>query len=109
MVIFLSQIIKQLYSKNNLEEKTVSLNGYFDYAVLHMHKQKITCCPFYSFLHLQVLLSRWAPPSRSNVTILHLLVYRWPILIYCSGKKWDFKIFRFPPYKINVFPLKPLT
>ena len=43
MVIFSSyllfQIIKQLYSKNNLEEKTLSLYGYHHYAVLHMHKK----------------------------------------------------------------------
>ena len=35
---FLPQIIKQLYPKSNLEEKTLSLYGYHhDYAVLHMH------------------------------------------------------------------------
>ena len=37
---FHSQIIKQLYSRNNLEEKTVSLYVYHHYAVLHMHTKK---------------------------------------------------------------------
>ena len=34
-----------------------------------------------------------------NIAILHLLVYCRPILIYFSGKKRDFQIFRFPPLK----------
>ena len=37
-------------------------------------------------------LSKHTP---SNVAILHLLVYSGSILIYFSGQKLDFKIFRF--------------
>ena len=42
---FLSQIIKQLYSMNNLGEKTVSFYGYHHYALCSAsYAQKITCC-----------------------------------------------------------------
>ena len=38
-----------------------------------------------------------------NVAILHLLVYCRPILIYFSGQKLDFKIFRFSPIINSMF------
>ena len=38
-----------------------------------------------------------------NVAILHLLVYYKSILIYFSGQKWDFKMFRFFPIIKSMF------
>ena len=45
-------------------------------------------------------LRKHTPP---NATILHLLVYCRPILIYASGQKLDFKIFRFFPIMKSMF------
>ena len=67
---FLYQIIKQLFSENNLEEKTVSLNGYCNYAVLHMHTKKLPavnfilsyickCCSQGEHLECRILSACW--------------------------------------------------
>ena len=53
---FLSQIIKQLYSKNNLEKKTMSLYGYHHYAVLHLHKKKYLLLNLFFFTFASVAL-----------------------------------------------------
>ena len=53
---FLYQIIKQLFAENNLEEKTVSLNGYCNYAVLHMHTKNYLLSILFSLIFASVAL-----------------------------------------------------